>query len=384
MTSRNPLRSAKFTFLAVLACGTAAHAELVIAPVFNRVEGSGPTMDFDLGLLAHTPLQVPGDHFAYVSGDPRDPVLDVVHFWNDSPYDITGFSLRIVGTGTDTEDPSTIVLDENVDARFGNVEGHPYSSDIFSNIEITEGGKAIHFSGGVIPPGGRFTDLHYADSDLVPEIQDFDYAAVDSWFDGVPADPRLCLVQNDPVAAQPFNLVNAYCVPPTQEIGNPGEPANILGSGEFAANDQGQLDVFVIWEPLEVGVFDEQSFTYSSSLSWSSDQSDARIKEWVGNFNPGPDTPFAVMITDSGDAALTPAEFSATANSATITDRTFDSSQFPPPIGRYHIQVTGLEPGELVTFSKSAAGGQVIVPEPSSLLLGMLGFLSLLFFRMQR
>ena len=253
MTLTNLRRTANCTFLAVLTCTTAAHAQLVIAPVFNRIEGSGPTADFDLGLLAHTPLQVPGDHFAYVSGDPRDPVLDAVHFWNDSPYNITGFSLRIVGTGTDTQDPSTIVLDENVDARFGDVEGHSIASDIFPNVEITEDGKTIHFSGGVIPPGGRFTDLHYADSQLVPEVQAFDYAAIDSWFSGEPADPRLCLVQGDPVAAQPFNLVTAYCVPPTDPIGNPGEPANITASGEFTANDQGQLDVFVIWEPSEIG-----------------------------------------------------------------------------------------------------------------------------------
>jgi hypothetical protein len=267
---------------------------------------------------------------------------------------------------------------------FGDVAGYPISSDIFSNIVISADRKEIHFSGGLIAPGGRFTDLHYADSTLVPEMQPFDYAAVDSWFDGVPADPRLCLVQKDPVAAQPYNLVNAYCVPPTPSIGNPGESASITASGEFAAIDQGHLDVFVIWEPSDVVVLDGQTFTYSSSLSWSGNHPDARVKEWVGNFNSGPDKPFAVMLTDSGDAALTPPEFSSTATSAAIADRTFDSSQFPPPIGRYHIQVTGLDPGELVSFSKTGTGGQVLVPEPSSAILGMLGGLSLMCARRRR
>ncbi len=156
----------------------------IVVPIHYRVEGTGPTEDFDLGLIGYTPLTAPGDHFAYVAGDPRDPDLDEVFFWNDSPYRIAGFSLQLVGTGTDTQNPSTIVLDENVDARFGDVEGHSIASDIFPNIEITEDGKAIHFSGGSLLPGERFTYLHFADSDLVPEIQAFDYVAIDSSFSG--------------------------------------------------------------------------------------------------------------------------------------------------------------------------------------------------------
>ncbi len=372
-------RAVRFAFLITIIGGAAAEAELVIAPVFNKIEGSGPTQDFDLGLLAHTPLRAPGDHFAYVAGDPRAPQLDTLHFWNDSPYNITGFSLRIIGTGTDTEDPGTIVIDDNVNARFGDVAGYPIASDIFPNVEITENGKAIHFSGGVIPPGGRFTDLHYADSDLVPEIQAFDYAAIDSWFSGELADEKLCLVQGDPVTMQPFNLVDAYCIPPTDgTIGDVGGPASISATGEFAANHAGVVDVFVIWEPEELTVMEGQSFTYSSSVSWTNDHPDARVREWVGNFLLDP--PKAFPITDTASPEATPPELTKNGTSATVTNRTFDASQFPPDdIGRYHIQVSGLEPGEIVTFSKTAGGGEV-VPEPSSLVLTLLGLGTLLTF----
>ncbi len=87
------------------------------------------------------------------------------------------------------------------------------------------------------------------------------------------------------------------------------------------------------------------------------------------------------MTTDTADAASTPAEFSARPSAATITHRTFDAGQFPPPTGRCHIEVTRLEPGELVTFSKTASGGQVLVPEPFAALLAILGFLQLPAFR---
>ena len=96
-------------------------------------------------MAAATPLREPDQHFAYVSGDPRKVELDDLLFLNDTPYNMTGFSLRIIGTGTDTDDPGTIVLDDTVDAVFGDVAGHPISSDIFQQIEITENGKAIHF-----------------------------------------------------------------------------------------------------------------------------------------------------------------------------------------------------------------------------------------------
>ncbi|MFO0913898.1 MAG: PEP-CTERM sorting domain-containing protein [Pirellulales bacterium] len=193
MSTFHCFRTVLSAFLTALTLAGSAQAMLTIAPTFNKVAGSGPS-DTSLGLLSHTPLQKPGDHFAYVAGDPRDPVLDVVNFYNDTTYDITGFYLQIIGTGTNTQDPSTIVVDPNVEAKFGDVPGHPIASDIFSQYEISADGKTIHFFGGVIPPGGRFTDLHYADSTLVPELKAFDYAAIDSWFVPEPSSSLLGMI----------------------------------------------------------------------------------------------------------------------------------------------------------------------------------------------
>ena len=142
--------------------------------------------------------------------------------------------------------------------------------------------------------------------------------------------------------------------------------------------------MFVIWEPDEIAVLDDQKFTYSSSLSWTSNQPDAVFKEWVGNFNDGPGKPFAVNITDSSNPALTPIGYAMSGTSATVSGRMFEAADFPPmPIGRYHIQVTGLEPGEIVSFSKIGNGGTV-VPEPSSTVLGLLGVVSLVVFGRRR
>ncbi len=108
-------RFAGALLLATIACGSTAQAKLTIAPVFNRGAGSGPGPGV-IGLAAATPLREPDQHFAYVSGDPRKVELDDLLFLNDTPYNMTGFSLRIIGTGTDTDDPGTIVLDDTVDA----------------------------------------------------------------------------------------------------------------------------------------------------------------------------------------------------------------------------------------------------------------------------
>ena len=196
-------------------------------------------------------------------------------------------------------------------------------------------------------------------------------------------DPRLCSEQGDPVAGAPFNLVDAFCIPAVQPIGNLGEAANVLGFGTFPTNASGQLDVFVIWEPDEIGVFDDQKFTYSSSLSWTSNQPDAVLREWVGNFNPGMDKPFAEKITDTSILDMTPVEYAMSGTSATVSGRMIGADAFPPPIGRYHIQVTGLDPNEVVSFSKIGNGGEV-VPEPSSAVLGLLAFLSFFAFGRRR
>jgi hypothetical protein len=68
--------------------------------------------------------------------------------------------------------------DVNGDGRIG-------SSDIFNAIAVSADGKEIQFTQGLIPVGGRFTDIHLARSDNPP-----DFAAIDSFFTGVLAIPE--------------------------------------------------------------------------------------------------------------------------------------------------------------------------------------------------
>lgn len=177
----------------MLLTGSSLRAELVIEPVFNRVEGIGGAenvvgvrqavngIQASLGLEPLWTAQ-PDEVFSYVTGDPRNPELDHLFFYNDTDQDIHGFGLRIIGTGTDTDDPRTIVRGAPIDARFGDVDGDGLIlSDIFPSYTISEDGKTIAFSGGLIRPGERFTDIHLARSDSPPQM-----AGIDSWITVVP------------------------------------------------------------------------------------------------------------------------------------------------------------------------------------------------------
>ena len=53
-------------------------------------------------------------------------------------------------------------------------------SDIFATIIVSPDGKEIRFEDGLIPVGGRFTDIHLAMSDHPP-----DFAGIDSSFTGI-------------------------------------------------------------------------------------------------------------------------------------------------------------------------------------------------------
>ena len=172
-----------------LISGTTAQAALVIEPVFNRVDGSGqgdnnfPIYDptFLIDGVAYFNADEPGEIISYASGDPRDPFLDVFHVWNNTQYRITGLTLRLIGTATDTENPGSIVRGP-VDAVWGDVNGdsHIGLSDIFATILVSSDGKEIRFEDGLIPVGGRFTDIHLAMSDHPP-----DFAGIDSSFTGI-------------------------------------------------------------------------------------------------------------------------------------------------------------------------------------------------------
>ncbi|MDG3008084.1 PEP-CTERM sorting domain-containing protein [Paludisphaera mucosa] len=171
-----------------------ARAALILEPVFNRVAGFGGADDnfplYDPGYLiggvAYFTADEPGEIVTYASGDPRDPFLDEFHVWNNTGYAITGFTLRLIGTAAVTDDPGAVVRGP-VDAIWGDADGDGLvgSSDIFSSITVSADGKEIRFEGGLIPVGGRFTDVHLAVSDAPP-----DFAGIDSSFTGVRTVPE--------------------------------------------------------------------------------------------------------------------------------------------------------------------------------------------------
>jgi len=182
-------------------CGDAA---LIIEPVFNRVAGSGPNEnnfpiydpEFLIDGVAYFTANEPGEIISYASGDPRDPFLDDFHVWNNTQYDLTGFTLRLIGTATDTSNPVTIVRGP-VDAVWGDVNGDSNIglSDIFATIVVSADGKEIRFEDGQIPVGGRFTDIHLAMSDSPP-----DFAGIDSSFTGILVPEPTALVLVAPAA----------------------------------------------------------------------------------------------------------------------------------------------------------------------------------------
>lgn len=179
---------ASLLLVTTLISTSVAQAALVIEPVFNRVEGSGPADNnfpiYNPGFLidgvAYFIAQAPGDVTSYPSGDPRDPFLDEFHVWNNTQYNITGFTLQLIGTAPVTDNPGTIVRGP-VDAVWGDVNGDGQIglSNIFATIIVSADQKQIRFEDGLIPVGGRFTDIHLAASDDPPV-----FAGIDSTFTG--------------------------------------------------------------------------------------------------------------------------------------------------------------------------------------------------------
>lgn len=186
--------------LLALSLSVTAQATLIMEPVFNRVEGSGPG-DALLGL--HTldlinpatgqpflTADEPGEVITYPAGFPADPVLvNTVRIYNNTQYDITGVTLTIVGTADEPEPFNfTVERDPDVDAFFGdaNGDGDLGESDIFGTATLSNGGRTITFTDGLIPVGGRFTDFLYSmTTDGLPFT-----AAVDATFAGELAVPE--------------------------------------------------------------------------------------------------------------------------------------------------------------------------------------------------
>jgi hypothetical protein len=168
-------------------------AGLVIEPSHDRVAGSGPS---DKAIPIYDPTYIvngvpyalsnkPGEKILYAAGDPTEPVFSSFYILNNTQYKITGFHLKIVGPAASTDDPGTIQRG-NVDAVFGdlNGDGRIGKSDIFKNITVSADKKEMTFSDGVIPVGGRFTDVHLARSAAPPQ-----FVGIEATFTGVKAVP---------------------------------------------------------------------------------------------------------------------------------------------------------------------------------------------------
>jgi len=196
------LRYLLFTFTSVALGATLTSAgatTLTMENVINRVPGSGdagpndPFVTFGLcqpsainpgdGLPFLTAC-APGQLGRYPAGVPRDePLVNDVRPYNNTPYNITSLTLKIVGSAVEPEPfDFTITLDPNVNAFFGDVNG----SDIFSTITLSADRRTITYSDGLIPVGGRFTDFLFSMTDNGEPFK----AGVYTSFDGFQAVPE--------------------------------------------------------------------------------------------------------------------------------------------------------------------------------------------------
>jgi hypothetical protein len=182
---------------AMLSIPAVCSATLIIEPVFLSTEGSGPAEtvlgfylpDFINPATGEPFLTAdePGEVVTYPAGFPRDEGLaEVVRFYNNTEFDITGFTLVLVGTAIEPEPFNfTVQRDPNVDAVWGdaNEDGLIGLSDIFATVTVSEDGRTITFSDGLIPVGGRFTDYIFS---TTTDQQPF-LAAIDASFSGTRA-----------------------------------------------------------------------------------------------------------------------------------------------------------------------------------------------------
>ena len=145
--------------------------------VINRVPGNGPAQPDEpfstFGFYAPDlinpadgqPYQLagaPGQISRFPAGFPRDePLVNDIVIYNNTAYNITSLTLRIVGSAVEPEPFNfTITLDPNVSAFWGDVngDGKVGVSDIFDTVTLSADHRTVTFSDGLIPVGGRFTD----------------------------------------------------------------------------------------------------------------------------------------------------------------------------------------------------------------------------------
>ena len=182
--------------LAPVGWATSSWATLTLEPVVNSTPGSGPSAS---SFPLYDPINVnhangehvwlanqPGEIDTVSIGFRPDPDLLVFSVWNNTTYDITSLKYSIIGSAlhpTHSEDAWLVTRDPNVDAFFGDADGDGNIglSNIFSSIVVTDGGKTITLSGGLIPRNGLFTDIFHSSTTDGLEF----FAGVDTSFGGV-------------------------------------------------------------------------------------------------------------------------------------------------------------------------------------------------------
>lgn len=184
---------------------SAGATTLTMESVFNRAPGSGPAQPgepfFTFGLYEPDLLNpadgqpfltasAPGEIARFPAGFPRDESLvNDLRVYNNTAYNITSLTLRIVGSAVEpTPFNFTFTLDPNVSAFWGDVngDGKVGLSDIFSTLALSQDHRAITFSNGLIPVGGRFTDFIFSMTDDGQPFQ----AAIYASFEGFLAVPE--------------------------------------------------------------------------------------------------------------------------------------------------------------------------------------------------
>ena len=170
--------------------------KLLMEPVFNHVAEPGPD-EIVVGFSApdlinpatgepFIPANKPGEVDIFAAGFPADAInITTLRFSNNTDFDITGFQLHIVGTADEPQQFNfTVTRDPNVPAFFADLNGDGLAgvSDIFKTIEVSDHGRTITFSDGLIPVGDIFTDFFFSTTTTGAPLK----AAVEATFTGVP------------------------------------------------------------------------------------------------------------------------------------------------------------------------------------------------------
>jgi hypothetical protein len=182
--------------IAASVLSASAGATLIFEPVISHYPGSGPANDvFPLYDPTYVNLATgeqvslarqPGEIDKWSQGFPREDVMVTFGMYNNTAYNITSLTMTIVGSSDELMPGASWVVtpDPNVDAFFGDVngDGKVGLSDIFSTVTVSNGGRTLTLSGGVIPAESHFTDYIFS---MTTDGASPVYAALEGGFDGV-------------------------------------------------------------------------------------------------------------------------------------------------------------------------------------------------------